>query len=562
MTKSKRKNNIKYGKGGGISEKFSEIVNNNISEKTINSKLPKHIIITIYAVLCVIVSYYIKLVIADDYTLFLLEYVYSYRNQKICGNNPIEKDTIRYNMSSLLTEENVEMKNVLYSIILVIFVSFVYILIYLFASNIPFLAPFEDVGIYVTNLFVIIIMFCAIGFRNNYLSIQDNSDTKLYNTHILDILDKNLLPNPPKISIESSSSTNMNSLFNNKIKDNNGNNNTNIQGLYSTLVSRIMYVDNLNSFQDAVNKWNGFKTNVDILPYLILTNNTTNNITPETVMAKDYYNIWINELSNNSVLKNTVAQKFTNSIIYNLDIYTEKNASVKSTLSNMLVITYIDTDSCKLNYTQNPIILPGTCNSNIQNIPTALTKDIVTYIGSNILPYINSVDNRNKDINQVPSTINGITSHFQVLIGTQNVNNDYTILYNIAQQIPNNTNIINSLYWLSNLSNGDPREYIDTIMDINTKLYYIVNVLLSYLPFHFAFKKYSSFTVTIVVIITCIIIPVFILRLYFSYKTLDAYNKQFNQSNNTSSAKISSIMINIFTLVVILSIILTIFYVI
>ena len=547
MTKSKsKKNNIKYG---GIISDVS------------NTILYKHIIIFLYILLCICVSYYIKVIIADDYTIFLLDYVYSRRNQLICGNSPIEKNTVRYTMSTLLTPENSNMKDVLYYILLVIFISFVYMLVYLFGSNIEFLKPFSDSQTYVTNIFIIITMMCAIGFRNNYLKIQNVEDIKLYNTNVSNILNSTLLPKPPPI--DTSISTNTDNFFAGKIVDSNNVNNTQIEGLYTKLLSRIMYVDNLNSFQDAINKWNGFKSNADIYPYLVLTNNTTNNITPETVIAKEYYNIWIKELNNNDVLKNSTAPvSYTNSIIYNIDIYNEKDSleTSTSTLSNILVIKYINIDSCTIDYSTKPLIIPDNCTSNITNIPTALTKNIVTYVNENILPFLNSADNIKNKVNNTPSTINGITTHFEVLIGTQNVNNDYTILYNVAQQIPNNTKLLNSLYWLSNLSNGNPSEDINSIMDLNTKLYYIVNVLISYLPFHFAYKIYSSFTLTIIIVLIWVIIPVFIIRLYFSYKTLDAYNKQFNQAYNTTSAKISSTLSNIVIMVVVLAIILFIFY--
>jgi len=545
MTKSK-KYNIKYG---GIISDVS------------NTKVYKNITVFLYILLCVCVSYYIKIIIADDYTTFLLDYIYSKRNQSICGNSLVEKNTVRYHMSKLLTPENPNMKNILYYIFLVIFVSFVYILIYFFGSNIEFLKPFSDSKTYVTNIFVIFGMICAIGFRNNYLKIQDAPNIKLYNTNVSNILDSTLLPKPP--SIDTDTSLRSDNYFIGKIVDSNNIENTKIEDLYTRLLSRIMYVDNLNSFQDAINKWNGFKSNADIYPYLVLTNNTTNNITPETVIAKDYYNIWIKELKNNDVLNNSIAPvSYTNSIIYNIDIYNEKDSleTSTSTLSNILVIKYINSDSCTIDYNKKPFIIPDNCTSNIINIPTALTKNIVTYINENILPFLNSVDNIKNTVNSIPSTINGITTHFEVLIGTQNVNNDYTILYNIAQQIPNNTKLINSLYWLSNLSNGNPTEDISNILDLNTKLYYIVNVLVSYLPFHFAYKIYSSFTLTIIITLICVIIPVLVIRLYFSYKTLDAHNKQFSQAYNTSNPKISSILINIVTLIILLAIILYIFY--
>ena len=218
-----------------------------------------------------------------------------------------------------------------------------------------------------------------------------------------------------------------------------------------------MYVDNLESYQDAVNKWNDFKSNSDIFPYLILSNSVTHNITPETIEAKKYFDLWNTELKVNTKLEVS---------------------------------------------TTTPPVLKN----------TSLNTATFNYINTNILPFLS-----NTDISKLPLSVDGITSYFAVLIGTQNIDNDYSILFQQAQDM-NNSELLNSLFWLSNLSNGDPSNTIYSIMHQNTILYSVLNVILTYVPFHIFYKLMNP-TVFTMLIIVFFIVSIILFQIYYYHKT-------------------------------------------
>ena len=79
-----------------------------------------------------------------------------------------------------------------------------------------------------------------------------------------------------------------------------------INTLYNKLFKRMMYVDNLYSYQDGINKWNSFTSNADIFKYVIFSNINSNNITSDTIKAQDNLKLWQNELKQNTKLAKSV----------------------------------------------------------------------------------------------------------------------------------------------------------------------------------------------------------------------------------------------------------------
>jgi hypothetical protein len=221
-----------------------------------------------------------------------------------------------------------------------------------------------------------------------------------------------------------------------------------------------MYVDNLESYQDAINKWQGFTSNSDIFPYLILSNSVTHNITPETIEAKNYYDLWNTELKSN------------------------KNIAISNTEPPLLI-----------------------------NTSTSLNNATINYITKNIIPFLS-----NTDTSKLPLTVDGITSYFAVLVGTQNINNDYSILFQEAQNMKNNSDLLNSLFWLSNLSNGDPSETFYSIMQQNTVLYSVLNVISIYVPFHIFYKLLNPIVFPIFIIVS-FIVAIVLMQIYYYHKT-------------------------------------------
>lgn len=538
-----------------------------------DSKL-KILVITIYVVFCVLAAFYIKEVLAADYIEMLLDLTYSNRNQSICGSNPIERDTIRYTMYDTLKKRISRFSptktldkylnilaaptdSVIVIIGIVIITAFAFILIYLFfAHKYKFLEYFDSPKMYVTNIAVIIIMGCCIGFWYNYkVSITQMSQSKIYSKHRKNILNKELLPDPPKI-ISTVHGANTSNLFGSA-----GTSNSIISGLYTNLVSRMMYVDNLISYEETINKWNSFTTNTDIYPYIIFTNDLTNNITPDTIIAQEYLTIWQKELDIKSDLANSVGP-YTSNIIYNIDIHTEESvSSSSSSAQNILTINYVDASSGNIVYSDSDIpTLPENTGSNLQIIHTSLNHDCIRYINSNVLPYLNSLTNiENNTISHIPSSIKGITTYLEILVGTQNINNDYNILYKYAQQNINNKELLNSLYWISNIENGDPTNDIYNTMNTNAILYNIITVLISYIPFHIMYMS-SSLALSVCGIIALFMFHV-IVRMYFIYQyqqnEIDRNKNNKNYKNNTF---IKTPIAGIIYIAIILSIILIIFY--
>jgi len=458
----------KISKGGfGIQD--INIVNNNEFTYIINSPIyisfKRHIAFVLYLIFCVLAINYIKNEISIEYRELLFNFNYSTRNQKICGNNPIEYDTIRYTMNSTFNKPLAlklsSFDNLYYIIAAVGFVTLICIILYYFAGNAKendFLKYFDDDNLFVTNIAIFIIVIGCIGFWVNYSKIKKIKDIETYDKHVKIVLaNKELLPDPKDLKLED--------LINPPAETENAQTTNTVSNLYNRLIKRIMYVDNLESYQDAINKWNKFTSNADIFPYLILSNSVTHNITPETIEAKKYFDLWNSELKSNKELAISTA---------------------------------------------TPPVLEKTS--------TSLNKATITYINTNILPFLSKTDT-----SKLSLTVDGITSYFAVLIGTQNIDNDYSILFQQAQNMENNSELLNSLFWLSNLSNGDPSETFYSIMQQNTILYSVLNVISIYVPFHIFYKLFNPAVFTIFIIIA-FIVAIILFQIYYYHKTKRSKN--------------------------------------
>ena len=298
---------------------------------------------------------------------------------------------------------------------------------------------------------ILFILLGCIGFWYNYSKIKKIKDIETYNKHVKIVLaNKELLPDPTNI-------TDIKDFIQQQLKPEDATDQpkNSITYLYQRLIKRIMYVDNLESYQDAVNKWTDFKSNADIFPYLILSNSVTHNITPETIEAKNYFDLWNNELKVNNKIAISDDNKLTD---------------------------------------------------------TTLNNATITYITKNIIPFLS-----NTDQSKIPLTVDGITQYFLVLIGTQNINNDYSILYQRAQDLPNNSELLQSLFWLSNISNGDPSSTFYSIMQQNTILYSVLNVIITYVPFHILYKIMNPSVLTILIIVAFVVI-IILFQIYYYHK--------------------------------------------
>lgn len=511
-----------------------------------------YVVIVLYLLIC----FAIIGILAADYMSMLLDLEYSNRNQNVCGSNPLERDTIRYSMYNNLENPMSKFATLVAPIDLVIVVISIVVIAsifsigaYIFGSKHPILKFFNNDKLYITSITGIILMGFCIGFWYNYkIRIKNVLETKAYKTHMDVVLNSGILPTPLDISPEISS-LNSNSIFGITKKENI---NYIHQNLYTKLVSRMMFVDNLDSYQDAINKWNSFTTNTDIYPYIVFTNDVKNDITSETILAQNYLKDWKDELKKNTTLANAIGANVSvpsTSILYNISLVPADLSTSTQKYPNVLKINYVDLSSV-INYNiDKPPVLLLDPNSNITNIPTSLTSKTVDYITKSILPYLNSSTNMYSS-NVIPSSIVGITTYMEVLVGSQQVNNDYNILYRYALQNMNNQQLLQSLYWLSTFKNGDPSNEIYDTMTVNATLYNISNVIVSYIPFHFCFTSVTVLPIAIFGIITIFILQISF-RFYFIYeyyrynlekykKVNTVYKKGISVVETTSKTKKSS----------------------
>ena len=486
----------------------------------------ENIIFILYLICCVGAAYYVKEKVAMNYTELLLDLTYSTRNQDICGNTPIERDTVRYIMNETINSKKTiqDTKDAFNVMWIAIIVSIIFILWYLLSGKgfIPQMPKqFDTMKSYITNVTLFITMVFLYAFWYIYTAkISKTEANALYLYKVDEILKSPLLPKPKQITTTNEPDKLI-------LIDSSGSNISNINMLYNTLFKRMMYVDNLYSYQDGINKWNSFSSNADIFKYLIFSNINSNNITSETINAQDNLKLWQNELKQNTKLAKSVAPTGTPvstgtpalNCIQNISLsYTSSSANLNIVYNT---IRYNKADNTP-NYSNNPSTI---------TIPTKLQKPLVDYINNNILTHLNSKINYNNETQSltIPSTISGISDYFTVLIGTQNIDNDYTILYNEAknQNLANET--LQNIYWLSTVSNGDPSEEINASMYTNKILYYVINVLISYLPFHFFYINYGGLF-TIIVSIILISIFIILYQFYISYKTRQAEIGMFHKN--------------------------------
>ena len=531
LNKNKMKNTIKnkIKKTGGDFSTAAIIIPQSISTAipiSTNADIftVNNIIFVVYLVFCVILAYYVKEKIAVNYTDLLLALSYSERNQLLCGNTPIERDTIRYTLNKALTSSSVnEMKNVMVAIVFSTIVALIFIVCYILHRYEMIEIPkyFDNIKIYVTNILLVITMGFAIGFW--YIYKYKISETKANNNDYesvkKQILTSRLLPNPIPIN-----RTTNNTESNKYLKlANTSSSNTNM--LYNTVFKRIMYVDNLNSYQDGVDKWNSFKSNADIFPYLIFSNYNTNNITSDTIEAKDVLNKWQNELTINLELTNATTPTPPPDLNCIQSMYLTYDSPSKTNLN--IVYNYYNPQTSQYIHTT----LPRSATNIIQISQNGLDNKTIQYINTKVITYLNSKENFASTTQKtIPSTIDGITTYLTVLVGTQNINNDYSILYKEAQDLQLDSETLKNLYWLSTISNGDPSSEINSALNTSKILYYIINVIISYLPFHIIYVNYGGLF-TLIVSIICMVVFIILYELYIVYKTTEANNNMFNKNN-------------------------------
>ena len=82
----------------------------------------------------------------------------------------------------------------------------------------------------------------------------------------------------------------------------------------------------------------------------------------------------------------------------------------------------------------------------------------------------------------------------------------------------NNSELLKSLFWLSNLSNGDPSETFYSIMQQNTVLYSVLNVISVYVPFHIFYKLFNPTIFTLFIIVS-FIVAIILMQIYYYHKT-------------------------------------------
>ena len=492
-------------------------------------------IITLYLLIC----FAIIVILAADYIYMLLDLEYSNRNQNVCGSNPLERDTVRYSMYNNLENPVSKFATLVAPIDLVIVVISIVVIAsifsigaYIFGSKHPIFKFFDNDKLYITSITGIILMGFCIGFWYNYkIRIKNVSETNTYKTHMDVVINSGILPTPKPISPHASS-LNSSNIFDINLKDDKNKSNYIHQNLYTKIVSRMMFVDNLNSYQDAINKWNGFTENTDIYPYIVFTNDVKNDITSDTIIANDHLKLWQDELKKNTALANAIGANVSvpsTSILYNISLVPADLSTSTQKYPNVLKINYVDLSSV-INYNiDKPPVLVLNPNSNITNIPTSLTSKTVDYITKSILPYLNSSTNMNNSSSVIPSSIVGITTYMQVLVGSQQVNNDYNILHTYALQ-KMNTQLLQSLYWLSTLKNGDPSNDIYDTMTINATLYNISNIIVTYIPFHLCFTSVPVLPIAIFGIIAIFLIHVvsrfYVIYTYYKYN-LEKYKKVY-----------------------------------
>ena len=153
------------------------------STSNIIIQIRNNIFVIVYILVCVGVAYYIKEQIAEIYTTLILNLEYSNRNQFICGSSAIERDTIRYTMNNIVIKPI--SNNLLYLIIFVVIVTFAFIILYFYAHTHEAFKYFNNETIFITNIVILFVMGCCIGFWFNYTKkIQKLNETSVYDTYM------------------------------------------------------------------------------------------------------------------------------------------------------------------------------------------------------------------------------------------------------------------------------------------------------------------------------------------------------------------------------------------